>query len=190
MHIILGLGNPGKEYDGTRHNVGAEVLRDVAGGDTLWSDQKKLFARTAREKFPAEEVILAIPTTYMNESGKAAAALLSYYKMKPENLLVVHDDIDLPLGTIRISKNASAGGNRGVASIIEALGTKAFARVRIGVAGSTRARTDAAQYVLKPFLKAERTLLPDIQSRARSALRDILTHDIAYAMNQYNKRRE
>lgn len=183
MTIILGLGNPGKEYDGTRHNVGAEVVRGFAS-DARWSLDRDRAAEIAK---PSAGVLVAIPTTYMNESGKAAAALLSYYKIAPEDLLVVHDDIDLPIGTIRISKNASAGGNRGVASIIEALRTKAFARVRIGVAGTTRARTDAAQYVLKPFLKAERAIIPDIQSRARSALRDILAHDLAYAMNEHNK---
>ncbi|MBI5798474.1 MAG: aminoacyl-tRNA hydrolase, partial [Candidatus Yonathbacteria bacterium] len=131
MKLIIGLGNPGEEYIGTRHNVGREVVRGLSKD---WKVEKKLFAEIAKHN----DIIFALPTTYMNESGQPVQLLVTRYALRVTDLVIIHDDIDLPLGTIRISKNASAGGHNGVQSIIDALGTKEFTRLRIGVAGIAR----------------------------------------------------
>ncbi len=180
MKLIVGLGNPGKEYDSTRHNIGREIVRALADE---WKIQKKLHAETAKYE---EDVLLALPTTFMNESGHSIQALVTSYKLPVTNLLVAHDDLDLPLGALRFSQGSGAAGQKGVASIIDALGTKDFARLRIGVAGAHRATTDAADYVLKKFAKEERAIVAQIKKRATEALADYCTHDLATVMNRYN----
>lgn len=199
MKLIVGLGNPGKEYDGTRHNIGREIVRALADdGSASWRMQKKLHAEVARLQesppcLPAgrdsgsdNNTLLVIPTTYMNESGKAVQQLLTTYNLQLTNLLIVHDDLDLPLGTLRFSQGSGAAGQKGVQSIIDALGTKDFARLRIGVAGAHRQTTDAADYVLKKFSKDEQVIITQIKKRATEALADYCAHDLAHAMSHFN----
>ncbi len=188
MKLIVGLGNPGKEYDGTRHNIGREIVRALADE---WKVQKKLHAETAKlQEGPRlrsdNKTVLALPTTYMNDSGRAVQALVSSFKFQVSSILVVHDDLDLPLGTLRFSKGSGAAGQKGVQSIIDALGTNNFARLRIGVAGAHRATTDATNYVLKKFGKEEQKKVTEIKKRALHALADCCTDGLAVVMNRYN----
>ncbi|MDO8581818.1 MAG: aminoacyl-tRNA hydrolase [bacterium] len=202
MKLIVGLGNPGKEYEDTRHNIGREIVRALAND---WKLEKKLHAEiavyTTRGTFVATRVPLvrlAIPTTFMNESGKAVQQLLTTYaaygrhpangggNLQLTNLLFVLEDLDLPLGTIRFSKGSGAAGQKGVQSIIDALGTKDFARLRIGVAGTHRATTNAADYVLKKFSKEEQPIITQIKKRATEALAEYSTHDLTTVMRDYN----
>ncbi len=156
MTLIVGLGNPGEQYEHTRHNVGWWAVDVVAeDGDAAWKKDKAANAEIAKHR----DLILAKPQTFMNNSGSTVREL----KKRTEGmLLVIHDDIDLPLGTIRVSSGASAGGHNGVQSIIDHLGTKDFWRIRIGVAPDRegwKQKTDPAAYVLKPFTKSEQKIL-------------------------------
>lgn len=135
MILIAGLGNPGKEYEKTRHNVGfltIDKLRENCGFFE-WETQKKLYAQISSGKIGSEKIIIAKPQTFMNNSGKSIGVISKFYKIKPENIWIIHDDADLPLETIRISKNKSSAGHRGVDSIIKALKTQNFIRFRIGI---------------------------------------------------------
>ena len=196
MKLIVGLGNPGKEYDGTRHNIGREIVRALADEWQLdWKTEKKLHAEvavytTTKGTFVSTKVPfvvrLALPTTYMNESGHAVQALVTSYQLLVTDVLIVHDDLDLPLGTIRFSQGSGAAGQKGVQSIIDTLGTKNFARLRIGVAGTHRATTNAADYVLKKFSKEEQLIAIQIKKRATEALANYCVHDLATVMGRYN----
>ncbi len=194
MKLIVGLGNPGKEYDGTRHNIGREIVHALADEWKLeWKLEKKLSAETARyknvlirTKVYHEEILLALPTTFMNDSGRSVQRIVSNVKCQVSDVLIVHDDLDLPLGTLRFSKGSGAAGQKGVQSIIETLGTNNFARLRIGVAGEHRATTNAADYVLKKFTAVERTTVTEIKKRALEALARYCTDGLAVAMNRYN----
>lgn len=183
MKLVIGLGNPGEEYVGTRHNVGYEVVRALADD---WKMEKKLFSEIAKRN----EVVYALPTTYMNESGKAAHALIWRFGIDQKNLILIHDDIDLPLGTIRITQKSGPAGHKGIVSIFDALGVREMIRVRIGVAGKGRARIDAATYVLKKFSKGERAQLLPALDRAREAITIILKDGVDRAMNIYNGSRD
>lgn len=195
MKLIIGLGNPGKEYEGTRHNIGREIVRALAEDWKLdWKLEKKLFAEiawyknfTIVKKVHQKDFVLALPTTYMNDSGRAVKKLLTTYNVQLTDLLIVHDDLDLPLGTLRFSQGSGAAGQKGVESIIDTLGTKDFARLRIGVAGEHRATTDAAAYVLKKFAANERKKVAEIKERALEALACYCTDGLAAAMTRYNR---
>jgi PTH1 family peptidyl-tRNA hydrolase len=158
VRLIVGLRNPGRRYHGTRHNVGAEVIEIVA-------DRHRARLRKARLGIRADvgeighgdaRCALALPRTFMNESGQAVAPLLRYFRVPPEDLLVVHDDIDLPFGRMRVQHDRSSGGNRGIRSIVGSLDTGAFWRLKIGV-GRPPGRLDPADFVLQRFSKDERT---------------------------------
>lgn len=179
MRLVIGLGNPGSEYTGTRHNVGQEVIRACADH---WKLEKRLFAEVAKK----DDIVFALPTTFMNESGKAVQKITTTYHLPPTSLILVHDDIDLPLGTLRISQDSGAGGHNGVQSIIDTLGSKTFARLRIGVAGIGRKRTNAAAYVLKRFTKTELPAINETKKRAVEALSVIIRDGRAAAMQHYN----
>lgn len=159
--LIVGLGNPGKEYEKTRHNAGFMFVDYFRENETdlnfpEWEFSKKLNSEICSGKFEGKKIILLKPQTFMNLSGEAIKKALSFYKIKPESLIVAHDEIDLPLGTFRVSKNASSAGHQGVQNIIDQLGTKDFARLRIGVdnqADKTKIPTE--KYVLGKFAGAE-----------------------------------
>ncbi len=168
--LIIGLGNPGKEYDGTRHNVGFDVVDALAAQhDYTLRAQQRSHADVADCTIADHPVILAKPTTYMNDSGRAVSALISNLKSQISNLAVLHDDLDLPLGTLRLSENGSSGGHKGVQSIMDALGTNNFLRLRLGIGPNATpegVRIPAEDFVLKRFGKKERPTINATITRA------------------------
>jgi PTH1 family peptidyl-tRNA hydrolase len=174
VFLILGLGNPGPRYELTRHNAGFLVLDNLADKYKIKLTQHKyrsLYGKGEIEGFP---VILAKPMTYMNESGKAVKALLSAFNLSSEQILVTHDDIDLPLGKIKTKLKGGDGGQLGVRSTIETLGTREFYRVRIGV-DRPEDREDIVDYVLSPFTEEESGLLNDVMNKAVQTIEAALT---------------
>lgn len=184
-YMVVGLGNPGREYRETRHNIGFMVI-DTFGsrhGIVLSKVQNKAIigiGRTAGKK-----VILVKPQTFMNLSGQAVSALVRFYKVPMQNLIIAHDDVDLPLATIRMRPGGGSAGQKGVNSIIERLGSQDFPRLRMGV-GRPPGQMDAAAFVLRPFDKNERDLLPEFLDRAAAALDCFIEFDLDTAMNRYN----
>ncbi len=170
MKLIVGLGNPGSKYDSTRHNLGFMVV------DKLISEQRGLMGKLISVETPLklilgkEEVLFLKPKTFMNESGASVAQTINFYKVNPTDLWVVHDDLDLPFGTVRVSFNSSSAGHRGVESIIERLGTKEFHRLRLGV-GRPPEPIPAEAFVLQPFSAEEQKALPEILSQAVATLK-------------------
>jgi PTH1 family peptidyl-tRNA hydrolase len=155
VRLIVGLRNPGSEYQGTRHNFGYEVLLAIA--DRLGAKLKRgpLRVRSEVGNVPGSDLVLASPSIFMNDSGRAVRSLQSYYKVGSENLLVLHDDIDLAFGRLRVQKAGGNGGHNGIRSLEQHLGTKDFWRLKLGV-GRPPGNQDPAQYVLKRFTKSER----------------------------------
>jgi len=183
--LIIGLGNPGREYRDSRHNVGFMVIdrlavRLAARGMRL---QSKAIVTSAG--LDARKIILAKPQTYMNLSGQSVQGLLHFYRIPTENLIVAHDDLDLPFGTIRIRPGGGPGGQRGMASTIELLGTKDFPRLRIGI-GRPPGRMNPSDYVLQSFSKEEQKLLSEILERAADAALTFVTDGLNTAMNRFN----
>ena len=158
MKLIVGLGNPGKEYEHTRHNVGFLVIEALAGDEKI-SLNKKLNAEVVKTTLDKKRIILARPLTFMNNSGEAVQALLHFYKLLPSNLIVVHDDKDIPLGETRIQSGRGAAGHNGVQSIFDHLGTKDFVRIRVGVAPLSQPIGDTAHFVLSNFTAEEQKIL-------------------------------
>jgi peptidyl-tRNA hydrolase, PTH1 family len=186
MIAIVGLGNPGRRYRGTRHNVGSEVVDRVAAklGVRLADDG---FVRTVRARFGRAAVLLAVPETYMNVSGQAVSDLARRRRVRPESLLVVYDDLDLPLGRLRLKPGNGAGGHNGVRSIIEELGTKAFPRLRVGI-GRPPAGVAPETFVLERFTPEERTVVDEAVERAANAALAVLSDGLEAAMNRVNVR--
>ena len=189
MKLIVGLGNPGAKYRGTRHNVGFEVVDELARRRGLEFESSPTDALMARERGPDAEVMLAKPLTYMNRSGGAVAALQRYYRIEPEGLLVVADDVNLPVGRLRARRQGSDGGQNGFASIIEALGTDAFARLRIGV-GRGRTEGRLASHVLARFDAPETEEIATAVERAADAVEAFAGDGIDAMMNRFNRKAE
>lgn len=188
MFIIAGLGNPTKEYEGTRHNVGFHVIDQIADKYNISVDAKKCRAFIGKGIIEGQKVILVKPQTYMNLSGESIRGLVDYYKIDPENeLLVIYDDISLSPGQIRIRKKGSAGGHNGIKNIIAQLGTDIFPRIKVGV-GEKPKGYDLADYVLGHFSKGERQMMEDGYEHAVSAAAKILAGEIEAAMNEYNRK--
>ena len=185
MFLIAGLGNPGKEYENTRHNAGFMVLDALA--DKLGADisEKKHKALCGKAVIGGQKVILLKPQTYMNSSGESIRAAADYYKVDPEDILVVYDDISLAPGQLRIRAKGSAGGHNGIKSIIAHLGTQEFPRVRVGV-GEKPPRMDLADYVLSRFSKEDRAAMEDAFKEAAKAVEVMITEGMDTAMNQFN----
>lgn len=188
MFIIAGLGNPTKEYEGTRHNAGFMVLDALA--DKLNTDisEKKHKALCGRGVIGGEKVILLKPQTFMNSSGESLRAAADYYKVDPENILVVYDDISLAPGNLRIRAKGSAGGHNGIKSIIAHLGTQEFPRVRVGV-GEKPPRMDLADYVLGRFSQGEKKIMEEAILEAADAVCEIVTVGVDQAMNDHNQKK-
>ena len=186
MKLIVGLGNPGREYRDTRHNAGFMVLDEIAKRhDLAWSMAPAQLPETVVvKKFSPVPVLLARPLTFMNRSGEAVAALSRYYDVDPVDLLVVVDDIDLPFGRLRARPSGSAGTHNGLRSVVEHLGA-GFPRLRVGV-GRGDARRDLADHVLAKFEPAEREQLESIITRAADAAEMFAAEGIAKVMNTYN----
>jgi len=185
VYLIVGLGNPGREYKETRHNAGFMLLDRLA--QRLGEKFTRLESRALVTKATYQErrLILAKPQTYMNESGKAVGALARFYKVPLDNLLVIYDEVDLPLGTLRLRPGGGSAGQKGMRSIIDRLGSETFPRLRIGI-GRPPGRMDAADYVLQKFSRSEAEIAAQMLDRAVDAVLVYVTAGLDKAMNMYN----
>jgi len=188
MKLIVGLGNPGKKYDRTWHNLGFSAVEDLRRILDLPAFKKsiKFKAEVSVGMIGQEKILLAKPLTFMNNSGDSVSALASFYKIKPADIIVIHDDLDLPLGKIRLAADSSAGGHNGLKSIIEKLGTKNFSRVKIGIKTPSLEKIEAADYVLTAPVKGEETQVKEQIKKAAEAARDILAIGLTKSMNKWN----
>ena len=187
MWLIVGLGNPGPEYQWTPHNLGFLAVDELANRGSIRVERPEAKALVGRGRLAGQEVFLAKPQTFMNLSGVAVRELLEKYELGPPGLLVVWDERDLPWGTIRIRERGSPGTHNGAKSVVNALGTEEFARVRLGV-GPDHPVGDLAAYVLRPMKKAELEVAATMIEEAANAVELILTHGLAPAMNRFNHR--
>ncbi|MFM8321251.1 MAG: aminoacyl-tRNA hydrolase [Chloroflexota bacterium] len=185
IYLIAGLGNPGKEYKNTRHNIGFMLADRLAERLGLKFSRLESKALVTRGEYQAHKVILAKPQTFMNLSGTAVGALLRYYKAPLSNLLVAYDDVDLPPGTVRIRPGGSSGGQKGMASIIERVGTADFPRLRLGI-GRPPGRMEAADYVLQSFSTGDLAVIQPAIERGVDAALLFIAQGLEAAMNQYN----
>lgn len=188
MKLVIGLGNPGKDYERTWHNAGFLALDKLADelGTGKFKTEKKFSTETAAGKLGREKVILAKPQTFMNESGRAVAAMLKFYKLSVNDLLVIHDDIDLPLGKLRIAKDSSAGGHNGIKSIISSVGSQDFLRIKMGVRTEVTDKMKAADYVLKKINLKDFKYLQEEIDRAVQAAVCAMAESPTMAMNKFN----
>ena len=190
MYLIVGLGNPGKQYENTRHNMGFDTIDELVDRHRIPGSGIQHKAMYGKGIIAGEKVILAKPLTYMNLSGDSVQAFLHYYKMDPETeLIVIYDDIDLDPGQIRIRKKGSAGGHNGMKSIISQIGTQNFYRIKVGV-GAKPQGWDLADYVLGRFSAKERDAVDDAVKEAADAVEVILSEGIESAMNRFNGKKK
>jgi len=185
VSLIAGLGNPGREYAQTRHNVGFQIVTRLAESHGLNFSRMQNEALVAAGRIGDVRVVLAKPQTWMNESGKALGPLARFYKVEPARLLVVYDDLDIPAGTLRLRSEGGSGGHKGMRSVIEQQGGQDFPRLRVGV-GRPPGRMDAADYVLQPFTRDEEILMDGARDRAIAAIECFLAEGIMAAMNRFN----
>lgn len=186
MKLIVGLGNPGREYSQTRHNVGFMAVDELAKRWGLSSWRSKFDAETAEYRGGDEPVLLVKPQTYMNLSGVAVGALLRWHKLKPEDVIVIYDDLDLAVGRLRVRGQGGAGGHRGIESLLVHLGKDTFARVRIGI-GRPPQGWETADYVLGRFTPDEQPLITGAIDRAAGAVDSLLKYGITKTMNDFSK---
>ena len=184
--LIVGLGNPGSKYWNTRHNVGFAAMDALADSLHARVDRVKFQGLTGTAELDGKKLILLKPTTYMNLSGQAVSAAARFYKIPPERILVMFDDISLEPGRIRVRKEGSAGGHNGVKSIISSLGSQAFPRIKIGVGAKPPPDYDLADWVLSVFPLSQREAMAEVYSRAAEAARAIVTEGCDAAMNRFN----
>ena len=190
MFIIAGLGNPDRQYEGTRHNAGFDVIDRIADKYNIAVDARKHRALIGKGIIEGQKVILAKPQTYMNLSGESIRSLTDYFKIDTEHeLLVIYDDINLEPGQLRIREKGSAGGHNGIKNIIACLGTQIFPRIRVGV-GAKPSKYDLADYVLGHFSKAEKELMDDGYDNAVDAARMIVAGRTGDAMSMYNRKKK
>lgn len=188
MKAVIGLGNPGRDYKWTRHNVGYEVVNKITYDNNIEMNKEKYKAITGEGYIGTEKVIFIEPITYMNLSGESVREFVSFYKLQPEDIIVVCDDINLPIGSIRIRQKGSDGGQKGLRNIILNLGYDNFTRVRVGV-GEKPPKWDLAKYVLSKFLPEEEDdIIKGITDAGNAVEMIIKQGSCADAMNKYNKR--
>ncbi len=187
MKIIVGLGNPGKKYERTRHNAGFLAVDEIAESLHVEVSQEKYHALVGRARIDSEEIILAKPQTYMNDSGRAASAIMRGTYATAADLIVIHDELDLPLGAVRVKTGGGHGGHNGLRSLIEHLGSADFIRVRVGI-GKPEPRMDAADYVLSPFLASERQAADEAVRQAANAAMAVVSQGVTKAMNLINQK--
>jgi len=193
MKLIVGLGNPGRKYEKNRHNLGFMCLSHFARTHGIRLDKKRGKARIGSGEVAGSQVVVARPQTYMNLSGQAVSLLIRKFNIGLDNLLVIHDDFDLPLGKIRIRRGGSSAGHKGVESIITELGSQHFSRIRVGIGqptvveGSTEiTEADTVAYVLSDFTPEEKQTIIQVIPRVSEAILCILTEGLTAAMNKYN----
>ena len=186
MYIIVGLGNPERKYDGTRHNIGFSAITALSDAFGISMDFKKHRAVCGKGYMEGQKVLLAMPQTYMNLSGESVRELVDYYKIDPQSeLVIIYDDIDLAPGKLRIRAKGSAGGHNGMKNIIRHLGTQEFARVRIGV-GEKPKGWDLADYVLARFDRDQEPLIRETLEYVVESCKVIVTEGVTEAMNRFN----
>jgi PTH1 family peptidyl-tRNA hydrolase len=186
LHLIVGLGNPGADYAKTRHNAGFLLVEKLAANwKSGWTNEKKFQARVARAERGGNKVLLAEPQTFMNLSGESVGALVQFYQLPLEKILVVVDDADLPLGEIRLRPAGGSGGHHGLESVAQHLGAKNYARLRIGIGRKDEAR-QITGHVLGKFSAAENALLEKVLERAAGQLECWLSAGLQKAMSQFN----
>ena len=184
-YLIAGLGNPGREYKDTRHNIGFMVADRRAAELGIRVGRLQQKALVGNGVYLGSKVIIAKPVTYMNLSGQAVTSLIRYYGIEQENFLVVHDDLDLPFGVLRLRPGGGSAGQKGMQSIIEQAGTQEFARLRCGI-GRPPGQMEAAAYVLQPFSTQDQAELPVVLDQAVKAIMVFIEFGIDEAMNQFN----
>ncbi|MEX2169687.1 MAG: aminoacyl-tRNA hydrolase [Pirellulales bacterium] len=185
MKLVIGLGNPGRKYAFTRHNVGFDVIERLASRHGAEPWRRKFDAEIAEALIGGERALLMRPQTLMNRSGQAVQAAVAFYKLPLEDLLVVCDDFNLPLGRLRIRTEGSSGGQKGLQNITQLLGTQEIARLRIGI-GPVPTEWDAADFVLGKLTRAEQSAIAPLIDRSADAVRCCVERGVAAAMNEYN----
>ena len=188
MKVIVGLGNPGKKYENTRHNIGFAAIDYIAEKEGININTGKHKALVGSGYIDGVKVLLVKPQTFMNLSGESLRPIMDFYKLEPEDFLVIFDDIDLDVGRIRIRRKGSAGGHNGIKSIISHLGSMEFQRIKIGV-GAKPPGYDLADYVLGHFSKADQEILQERFEEVYDAVKLIVGDDITEAMNRHNKKK-
>jgi len=186
--MVVGLGNPGRKYSRTRHNAGFMFIKRLAKEWKIKLKRRNVWVKSGEVMRSKEKVLLALPQTFMNQSGLAVKKIMDASRISPDRLVVVYDDLDIPLGEIRIRKEGGAGMHKGIISIIEEVETTKFPRIRLGI-GSQPSSEDATHYVLSSFDKREKILLEKSLEKAQEALEIILAGEIEKAMNIFNKRK-
>ena len=185
MYIIAGLGNPTREYEKTRHNVGFDTIDVLVDKMNVSVDERKFKGLYGRGILEGEKVILLKPQTFMNLSGESVRAAADYYKVDPDHIIIIYDDISLAPGQLRIRTKGSAGGHNGIKSIIAHLGTQEFPRIKIGV-GDKPPRMDLADYVLSRFSREDREIMEKAFEEAAQAVQVMIRQGMEAAMNQFN----
>lgn len=185
MWAVVGLGNPGRKYSQTRHNVGFKFIKSLAKHWGIRVRKSSFLSKTAYVERGEGRVLLAMPQTFMNQSGQALKRMVDDSRFKPERIVVVFDDFDLPLGEIRVRKEGTGGSHKGMNSIIHALDTTHIPRIRIGI-GPVEEDIDAVDFVLSPFHRSENSQLEMTLNKARDALEYVLEGKVKEAMNLYN----
>lgn len=192
MKLIVGLGNPGRDYVNNRHNAGFKCVDLFAREHGISLTQRGARSKLGPGEVAGTKIVLAKPQTFMNLSGEAVSALMHRYKLSPQDILVIHDDLDLPLGKIRIRERGSSGGHNGLKSIIARLGTQDFPRIRVGISPAedsdigSEPKVDAIEHVLGDFTEAEKTVMREVYVKVAAAIECVLSEGIAAAMNKYN----
>jgi len=186
MYLVAGLGNPEKKYDNTRHNIGFEAAKAFADYANISLNKTRFKAIVGEGYVGKEKVIVALPQTYMNLSGESIGEIASFYKIPHDNIIIIHDDISLSTGRLRIREKGSAGGHNGLKSIISHLGSDVFCRIKIGVGMPKENDCDLANYVLGNFSKDEKLILQDVLNTVVMAVECIIKDTPSKAMNKYN----
>ncbi len=195
MKLVVGLGNPEEKYAGTRHNLGFDLTDELRRKENLelWREEGKFKAEVIKAKLFGQDIMLMRPQTYMNNSGLAVSMLANFYKIPAEDIVIIHDELDMPLGHIKIRKGGGAGGHHGVESIISSLGTDNFVRLRLGIGNGrshsgehNRVSFNAEHFVLEPFMPNERHDVKKMLKQALKALEILLREGTEIAQNQFN----
>ena len=187
MRIIIGLGNPGKDYEKTRHNAGFRVIDLLCEKYEIQTTRMKFHSMIGEGRIAGEKVLLVKPTTYMNNSGQAVREIVSYYQLEPKDIVVFSDDIDIPFGTLRIKRKGSAGGHNGLKSVIYHLQSDEFPRIKLGV-GKKREGEDLADFVLGRFSQNEQEVMDTLIEMATESLEVLIKDGEDKAMSEYNGR--
>lgn len=185
MHLFIGLGNPGLRYKKSRHNIGFQVIELLSSRWGISLNRQSCSARWGQGRFAGQPVVLAQPDTFMNLSGRAVFRLMAYFEASAADLLIIHDDLDLPLGRLKFVARGGAGGHRGIASIIQTLHTTEFVRLKVGI-GRPQLGETVEQFVLNPFYACEEEQVQAILARAASAAEAVLLAGLSRAMSLYH----